>query len=34
VGPASQDAAALPAVIAGLRTAAYGFATVAQLVAG
>ena len=33
VGSASQDAAALPAIIAGLRERGYTFATVPQLVA-
>ena len=34
VGAASQDAAALPAIIAGLREAGYGFGTVADVVGG
>lgn len=34
VGAASQDAAALPAVISGLRDQGYEFGTVAQVVAG
>lgn len=34
VGAASQDAAALPAVIAGLRDQGYGFGTVADLIDG
>jgi peptidoglycan/xylan/chitin deacetylase (PgdA/CDA1 family) len=34
VGSKSQDAAALPRVIAGLRAAGYGFGTVAEVLAG
>ena len=34
VGSASQDAAALPAVIAGLRERGYGFGTVADVIGG
>ncbi|MGI8809496.1 MAG: polysaccharide deacetylase family protein [Acidimicrobiales bacterium] len=34
VGAQSQDSAALPAIIAGLRQAGYGFGTVADVVAG
>ena len=34
VGSESQDAAALPRVIAGLRAAGYGFATIDELLAG
>ena len=34
VGSASQDAVALPAIVAGLRDRGYGFATVADLIGG
>ena len=34
VGAQSQDSAALPAIIAGLRQAGYGFGTVADLIGG
>jgi peptidoglycan/xylan/chitin deacetylase (PgdA/CDA1 family) len=34
VGSASQDSAALPAIIAGLRSAGYDFVTIAQMVTG
>jgi len=34
VGSASQDAAALPSIIAGLRDRGYGFGTVADLIGG
>lgn len=34
VGAQSQDSAALPAIIAGLRQAGYGFGTVADVIGG